>query len=110
LVEVANNTLERVDTDISRIPEIPEVSAMCQHQPPCPSAQAPDHIAARVVTSHPEQGWSWLCNGVVVFEDTGELLPSGQIVAPHRPAGSRLVPTALLAGAGRPAVAAIPAR
>ncbi|MGW1711594.1 DUF5999 family protein [Streptomyces sp. NPDC002206] len=26
-----------------------------------------------------------LCNGVLVFEDTGELLPDGQIIAPHRP-------------------------
>ncbi|WP_434091523.1 DUF5999 family protein [Streptomyces anulatus] len=28
---------------------------------------------------------SLLCNGVLVFEDTGELLPDGRIVAPHRP-------------------------
>lgn len=34
---------------------------------------------------HPEQGWSLLCNGVLLFEDTGELLPNGQIIAPHRP-------------------------
>ncbi|MCP2358585.1 hypothetical protein HD597_005605 [Nonomuraea thailandensis] len=26
-----------------------------------------------------------LCNGVVLFEDTGELLPSGTAIAPHRP-------------------------
>jgi hypothetical protein len=26
-----------------------------------------------------------LCNGVVLFEDTGELLPDGQIIAPCRP-------------------------
>lgn len=25
-----------------------------------------------------------LCNGVVLFEDTGELLPDGRIVAPRR--------------------------
>jgi hypothetical protein len=40
--------------------------------------------AAHVVAAHPDQGWSLLCNGVVVFEDTGDLLPDGQIVAPHR--------------------------
>jgi hypothetical protein len=34
--------------------------------------------------SHPEQGWSLLCNGVVLFEDTGELLPSGKTLGPHR--------------------------
>ncbi len=56
----------------------------CQHQPPCPSADAPDCEAARVVAAHPEQGWSLLCNGVVVFEDTGDLLPDGRIIAPHR--------------------------
>ncbi len=58
----------------------------CPHVPACPSADAPDHDAARVVSHHPEQGWSLLCNGVVVFEDTGELLPDGRTVAPHRPA------------------------
>lgn len=58
---------------------------MCSHQLPCPPAEATDHEAARVVASHPEQGWSLLCNGVVVFEDTGALLPDGAIVSPHRP-------------------------
>ena len=55
---------------------------MCQHQPACPSADAPDHTAARVVASHPEHGWSLLCNHVVVFDDLGELLPTGQAVPP----------------------------
>jgi len=27
------------------------------------------------VASHPEQGWTLLCNGVVLFDDGGELLP-----------------------------------
>jgi hypothetical protein len=53
---------------------------MCQHQPRCPDAMAPDHMAARVVTRHPEQGWSLLCNGVVSFDDLGELLPDGRAV------------------------------
>ena len=57
---------------------------MCQHQPPCPSAEADDREAARVIASFCEQGWSLLCNGVIVFEDTGELLPDGRTVAPHR--------------------------
>jgi hypothetical protein len=57
---------------------------MCQHQPPCPSADARDHDAARVVASFPEQGWSLLCNGVIMFEDTGELMPDGSSVGPHR--------------------------
>jgi hypothetical protein len=56
----------------------------CPHQPPCPPANVPGCEAAHVVAAHPDQGWSLLCNGVVVFEDTGDLLPDGQIVAPHR--------------------------
>ncbi|MEN3357629.1 MAG: hypothetical protein V7637_1611, partial [Mycobacteriales bacterium] len=47
---------------------------------------APDHAGAQVVAAHPEQGWSLLCNGVILFADTGELLPDGSAVAPHRPA------------------------
>ncbi|MEV3858920.1 DUF5999 family protein [Streptomyces sp. NPDC050095] len=57
---------------------------MCSHQPPCPTADRPDHDAARVVCAHPEQGWSLLCNGTIVFDDTGELLPGGDAVAPVR--------------------------
>ena len=58
---------------------------MCPHSPPCPDASAPDREAAHTVVSHPEQGWSLLCNGIVIFEDTGELLPDGESIAPHRP-------------------------
>lgn len=57
----------------------------CQHQPACPDADAPDREAACCVASHPEQGWSLLCNGIVCFEDTGELLPDGRSIPPHRP-------------------------
>ena len=46
---------------------------MCPHTPQCPEASAPDREAAHTVVSHPEQGWSLLCNGIVIFEDTGEL-------------------------------------
>ncbi|WP_332875001.1 DUF5999 family protein [Streptomyces geranii] len=57
---------------------------MCTHTPRCPSASSPAAEAARVVVGHPEQGWSLLCNGVLLFEDTGELLPDGRIIAPRR--------------------------
>lgn len=57
---------------------------MCQHEPRCPSATAPDHAAARAVARHPEQGWSLLCNGVVLFDDHGELFPDGHAVEPQR--------------------------
>ena len=48
---------------------------MCLHRPACPSADRPDRDAARTVAAHPEQGWSLLCNGVIVFDDLGEILP-----------------------------------
>ena len=54
----------------------------CTHQPACPPASAPDCEAAIVVASHPEQGWSLLCNGVVVFEDPiDRQLPRQNILA-----------------------------
>lgn len=58
---------------------------MCSHNPPCPAAEASDREAAASLTQCPEQGWTLLCNGVVCFEDTGEILPDGRIIAPHRP-------------------------
>ncbi|MFD4716301.1 DUF5999 family protein [Streptomyces sp. NPDC058430] len=58
---------------------------MCQHTPPCPTAEDSDKEAALPVARHPEQGWSLLCNQVLLFDDTGELLPNGAIIAPHRP-------------------------
>jgi hypothetical protein len=57
---------------------------MCHHLNPCPSADAVDREAACVVATFPEQGWSLLCNGVVLFEDTGEILPDGTTIEPHR--------------------------
>ena len=60
---------------------------MCSHQPICPSADSLDREAAHTMAFHPEQGWSLLCNGVVLFEDTGELLPDGGVIPPHRPTG-----------------------
>lgn len=60
-------------------------TSRCPHMPTCPSADAPDREAALTLVSHPEQGWSLLCNGVVLFDDTGELLPGGATIAPRRP-------------------------
>ena len=52
----------------------------------CPPAPVPrDRLpAAHVVAARPEQGWSLLCDGTVVFDDTGELLPDGRVVQPRR--------------------------
>ncbi|WUB66177.1 DUF5999 family protein [Streptomyces sp. NBC_00582] len=71
-------------TSTSRITPERKNPSMCQHQPPCPTATSADRESARLVAHHPEQGWSLLCNGVLLFEDTGELLPDGQVIAPHR--------------------------
>ena len=59
---------------------------MCSHLPACPSADRPDRDAARTVAPHPEQGWSLLCNGMIVFDDMGASL----YLAAAR--GSALVP------------------
>ena len=67
---------------------------MCQHRPPCPAADRPDRDAARTIVAHPEQGWSLLCNGVVLFDDLGELLPSGRAVTSLRPAPALLAAAA----------------
>jgi hypothetical protein len=50
---------------------------MCTYQPQCPNATAPDRCATHTVVSHPEQGWCLLCNGVVLFDDGGVILPDG---------------------------------
>jgi Family of unknown function (DUF5999) len=56
---------------------------MCTHEPSCPAAGDIARAAARVIASHPEQGWSLLCNGIVCFDDGGLLLPGGCAAAPR---------------------------
>jgi hypothetical protein len=56
---------------------------MCLHRPQCPSADSLDRDAAHALAAHPEQGWSLLCNGVIVFDDMGEILPDGRAIAPR---------------------------
>jgi hypothetical protein len=63
---------------------------MCPHRPPCPPADRPDRDAARTIAFRPEQGWSLLCNGVIVFDDMGQILPDGRVVPAHPPARVRL--------------------
>ncbi|MFJ2247484.1 DUF5999 family protein [Streptomyces sp. NPDC094461] len=57
---------------------------MCSHQKPCPLATAADREAALTLAAHADQGWSLLCNHVVIFDDTGQLLPDGKIIEPRR--------------------------
>jgi hypothetical protein len=63
---------------------------MCSHQPTCPPADHRDRDAARTIAFHPEKGWSLLCNGVIVFDDLGEILPGGRVVSPPCTASARL--------------------
>ncbi|MER6274624.1 DUF5999 family protein [Streptomyces sp. 900105755] len=60
---------------------------MCSHQSPSATAgRGPAHIVA----AHPEQGWTLLCDGAIVFDDTGELHADGSVVPPHRGPAERL--------------------
>ncbi|MGP2442926.1 DUF5999 family protein [Streptomyces sp. JW3] len=60
---------------------------MCSHRSSCPG---PDTLPVHVVAAHPEQGWNLLCDGTIVFDDTGELLLDGRAVDPHRVPAGRL--------------------
>ncbi|HMA45974.1 MAG TPA: DUF5999 family protein [Frankiaceae bacterium] len=69
--------------------------SVCPHDPPCPPADAPDRDAARILCDHPEQGWCLLCNGVILFDDDGLLLPDGRACQPGMvppPTGSNTSP------------------
>lgn len=55
---------------------------MCQHQPQCPAAADPRGQWAEITVAHPEQGWYLLCNGIVLFDDGGLMLPDHRVVAP----------------------------
>ena len=74
---------------LQRVPQTR--NGTCPHQPRCPGALAPDRTAAWPVARRAEQGWSLLCNGVVLFDDGGQLLPGGRAISPAAtcPAESR---------------------
>ena len=54
----------------------------CDHRPPCPAADATNAHEAHVAIWHVEQGWCLLCNGVILFEDGGAILPDRRTVEP----------------------------
>ncbi|MDN3267297.1 DUF5999 family protein [Streptomyces sp. MA15] len=64
---------------------------MCAHRTSCPQPGSP---APHVVAAHPGQGWSLLCDGTIVFDDTGELRPDGRVIAPRRFPAEGLTATA----------------
>jgi hypothetical protein len=80
--------------DSEQLPADGAVRASCAHEPNCPDSAGADRDAAQAIVRHPEQGWSLLCNGIVLFEDSGEILPDGNChharradlteAAPHR--------------------------
>jgi len=55
-----------------------------------------------VIACHLKHDWSQICNGTIVFEDTGALLPDGTIIEPHR-AASRATTDGFTAESGTPA-------
>ncbi|MFC9228302.1 DUF5999 family protein [Streptomyces decoyicus] len=57
---------------------------MCLHEPRCPKPDASDCEAAHPLAQYPAQGWSLLCNGVVLLEDTGAIRPDGASITPAR--------------------------
>jgi hypothetical protein len=71
---------------------------MCQHQPPCPNSDSTDRDSAHIVAFFPVQGWCLRCNGVISFDDTGDLLPDGRLIAP-RELPAPHVPASEFAGA-----------
>jgi hypothetical protein len=54
----------------------------CHHEPPCPAATDSRGQWAQIAVPHPEQGWYLLCNGIVLFDDGGLMLPDHSVVAP----------------------------
>lgn len=62
----------------------PATGRRCPHRPCCPGPYAPDSLSARVLSACAEQGWSLLCNAVILFADGGAIRPDDTAVSPHR--------------------------
>jgi hypothetical protein len=51
----------------------------CQHTPACPSCDASDASAARIVSEHLQDcGYALLCNGIILLEGDGTLAVTPQ--------------------------------
>lgn len=58
------------------------LTAHCPHTPACPPVRARDAAAARIVADHlQDSGYALLCNGGVLLEGDGLLVPPPQAVA-----------------------------
>jgi hypothetical protein len=51
--------------------------------PPCRAFDTSSACRAHVVCRHDEQGWCLPCNGVVLFDDGGAILPDGSTLEPR---------------------------
>ena len=61
----------------------------CKHTPACPSCDASDATAARIVSEHLQDcGYALLCNGLIILEGDGALS-----LGPQRIAGDRVTAT-----------------
>jgi hypothetical protein len=57
----------------------------CSHTPPCPTREANDCAAARIVSDHLQDcGYALLCNGLILLEGDDVLA----VPAPRRPESS----------------------
>jgi hypothetical protein len=77
---------------------------VCSHDPAQPTAEACARTTAHVASGHPEQSWNPVCDGAVVFDDTGEPLPDGCTVHPRRCAVHPRPLAGLLTTAPKPVV------
>ena len=50
---------------------------MCHHMPACPDARSDACCTAHVVADRSAQGWSRLCNGIILFDDGHYLTADG---------------------------------
>lgn len=59
-----------------------DTPTMCDHEPHCaPADQATCFQAASVSDHTGDQGWELLCNGVILFDDGGAILPGGKVAS-----------------------------
>jgi hypothetical protein len=72
---------------------------MCNHKPECPNAKAIDHDAAKALIHDYNLGATLLCNGVLVFDDSGELVPDDEgygVIEPYRAPAPHVPSNAIL--------------
>ncbi len=86
-------------------PVVPAGPQQCPHTPACPPIDAADAQRARIVVDHPEQGWSRLCNGLILIDHeplTDPFTPAAprltRRIQRRRTAGWRMPPNTVYVG------------